>query len=54
MNAYRPDDEELRRAQLILQAMIWVDRHPFDTLMAIGAALHLLWRLWWPSTVHSN
>jgi len=46
MKGYKQNDYELRRAQLILQAMIWVDRHPFDTLMAIGAALYLLWRLW--------
>jgi hypothetical protein len=45
MNGYRPDDEELRRAQLILQVMIWVTRHPFDMLMAIGVALYLIWRL---------
>jgi hypothetical protein len=46
MNGYRPDDEELRRARLILQVMIWVTRHPFDMLMAIGVALYLIWRLW--------
>jgi len=47
MNAYRRDDEELRRrAQIILQVMIWVTRHPFDMLMAIGVFLYLIWRLW--------
>jgi hypothetical protein len=47
MNGYRQDDEELRRrAQLILQVTIWLTRHPFDVLMAIGVALYLIWRLW--------
>jgi hypothetical protein len=47
MNLFLPDEDELRKREEVFAAfMTWAMRHPFDLLMAMGAALYLLWRLW--------